>query len=530
MIKKLHLTVSPEVAFTPERLQLLALHKSGVSTEENHTVRITKRSIDARTKRVKVQIQADVFIDEPPKNWINYRKEYPDVSKADEVIIVGAGPAGMFAALKLIELGLKPIIIERGKPVETRIKDIALVSRRHQVDPDSNYCFGEGGAGTYSDGKLYTRSGKRGDMRRILEIFYAHGASEDILIDNHPHIGTNRLPRIIKSLRESILNAGGQIHFHTRVCDFVIRNGALVGVVDQYQNQIEGKSVLLATGHSARDIFELITQHQILIEPKEFALGVRIEHPQLIIDQQQYHSESRGQFLPAAFYTLTTQTYRKGKAKGCYSFCMCPGGLIVPAATANGEVVVNGMSNSYRSSKYANSGIVVTVSEDDLKPYAKAGVLAGVAYQRAVEQAAAQPSGGKQTAPAQRLTDFLDRKISQTLPKSSYQPGMIAADLWQILPGDIAVRLAKGFKDFGKKIRQYVSEEAVLLATESRTSSPVKIPRDPVTCQHPTLKGFYPCGEGAGYAGGIVSAAMDGERCAEAIATTLKPNIQLTKR
>ena len=519
MIKKLDLTLAPEIAFDDERFKEFAKKRAGLKDEDTQPhVRMLRRSIDARSQKIKVKVHAEVYIDELPTDRVSYKTEFPDVSNADPVVIVGSGPAGMFAALRLIELGLKPIIVERGKDVKERIKDIAQVSRRHDVNPDSNYCFGEGGAGTYSDGKLYTRSGKRGDMRRILEIFHVHGAGEEILVDSHPHIGTNRLPKIIEAMRENILSAGGQIHFGTRVEDFIITDGTFKGVIDQNGNQITGIGTILATGHSARDIFSLLQKHKIEIEAKEFALGVRVEHPQLLIDQQQYHAEIRDPFLPAASYSLTAQTYRKGKAKGVYSFCMCPGGHIVPAATANGEIVVNGMSNSYRSSKYANSGIVVTVTPEDLKPFKHLGKLAGVGFQQHVEQAAAKPSGGKQTAPAQRLTDFISKRDSKNLPRTSYQPGVMAANLWEVLPLDIATGLSKGFQIFGKKIKGYLTEEAVLLATESRTSSPIRVPRDNQTCEHPQIKGLYPCGEGAGYAGGILSAAMDGERCAIAIA------------
>jgi uncharacterized FAD-dependent dehydrogenase len=448
---------------------------------------------------------------------ISYQKNYADVSNARQVVIVGAGPAGLFAAIKLIESGIKPIILERGKDVQTRRRDLAAINKEHIVNPDSNYCFGEGGAGTYSDGKLYTRSTKRGDVRRILEILVAHGAKEDILFDAHPHIGTNKLPKLIASLRESIISAGGEIHFDKRVTDLIIENETIKGVVTAGGDKITGESVILATGHSAREIFFLLHEKKILIESKAFALGVRVEHQQQLVDQIQYHcARDRGPYLPASSYALVHQAKIEGKEQGVFSFCMCPGGFIVPAATAPGEVVVNGMSPSRRDSKFANSGIVVAINEDQFKSYHKYGALGGLHFQMEIERRACAIAGGNQTAPAQRLVDFVEGKVSSSLLETSYQPGLFAVSMTEVLPAFIIDALKQGFKSFGKKMKGYLTNDAQVVGVESRTSSPVKIPRDRETLEHPQIKGLFPCGEGAGYAGGIVSAAMDGERCAEA--------------
>ncbi len=438
-------------------------------------------------------------------------KEYPNVAGKEEVIIIGCGPAGMFAALRLIELGKKPIVIERGKDVRERRRDLAAINKHDLVNPDSNYCFGEGGAGTYSDGKLYTRSGKRGSISSVLQTLVAHGAKEDILYEAHPHIGTNKLPKVVQAMRQSILDAGGEIHFNTRVEDFLLEKNHLKGIVTQHGDRIEAKNVILATGHSARDIYTLLHQKGILIEAKPFALGVRAEHHQDLIDSIQYKCPSRGQYLPAASYSLVQQV----NGRGVFSFCMCPGGFIVPSATTPGEVVVNGMSPSKRDSKYANSGIVVSVEPSDFKAFKKFGPLAGMKFQEQVEQLAFTAGGETQTAPAQRLVDFCEGKISQNLPDTSYQPGLNPSQLLDVLPQEVGPRLQQGFRAFGKKMRGYYTNEAIVVGVESRTSSPVRIPRDKTTLAHPQIKGLYPCGEGAGFAGGIVSAAIDGERVAE---------------
>jgi hypothetical protein len=439
------------------------------------------------------------------------------------VIIVGSGPAGLFAALRLIELGIKPVVIERGKDVQSRRRDLAAINKEHIVNPDSNYCFGEGGAGTYSDGKLYTRSKKRGDIKRILEIMVAHGAKDEILFDAHPHIGTNKLPRLVAGLRESIRDAGGEVIFETRVVDFILDENRIKGVVTQNGDRVEGDAVILATGHSARDIFTLLQQRNILIEAKPFALGVRVEHQQSLIDRVQYHCPTdRGPYLPASSYALVHQAKINGSERGVFSFCMCPGGFIVPAATAPGEIVVNGMSPSRRDSRYANSGIVVAVNENDFHEYSKHGPLAGMYFQSAIEQRAFHAGGGTQRAPAQRLVDFVNGKHSASLLETSYQPGLTSVDMTEVLPRFIVDALRQGFKDFGAKMKGYLTNDAQIIGVESRTSSPVKIPRLKETFEHPQIQGLIPCGEGAGYAGGIVSAAMDGERCAEAAEILIK--------
>jgi uncharacterized FAD-dependent dehydrogenase len=421
----------------------------------------------------------------------------------------------LFAALRLIELGIKPVVLERGRDVRARRRDLAAIQRQGVVDADSNYCFGEGGAGTYSDGKLYTRSTKRGNVESILRTLVAHGADPDILIDAHPHIGSNRLPKVVAAIRESILNAGGEIRFETRVVDLIVDNGGrLRGVVTASGDEVLGESVILATGHSARDIFRLLHRRGVLIEPKPFAMGVRIEHPQPLIDRIQYHSPLRDERLPAASYRLATTVHDRG----VFSFCMCPGGFIVPSATEQDEVVVNGMSLSRRDSPFANSGLVVSVETEDLEEYAAHGVLAGMYYQKALEVMASQAGGGAQKAPAQRLTDFVAGRMSATLPPCSYNPGVTSAPLHELLPRPLADHLQNGFRNFAKTMRGYMTEDALLVGVETRTSSPVKIPRDPQTLEHPQIKGLYPSGEGAGYAGGIVSAAIDGVRVAEAAA------------
>lgn len=515
MQKIINAVLRPEEAFDEKLFSETILKKAHINNDQAQ-VRALKRSIDARSKNIKVNIEAQIFINEDLPPAISYRRDYPNVTNAKPVVIVGFGPAGMFAALHLIELGYKPIVIERGSDVQKRRRDIAAINKEHIVNPESNYCFGEGGAGTYSDGKLYTRSKKRGDILRTLEILVAHGATEEILVDAHPHIGTNKLPKVVQEIRKSILDAGGVIHFDTKVTDFILKENRMRGVVLADGTKIDGLGVILATGHSARDIFHILDKNKVYIEAKPFALGVRIEHPQQIIDKIQYHCETdRGPYLPASSYALVQQTQFDAKQRGVFSFCMCPGGFIVPAATAPGEIVVNGMSPSRRDSAYANSGIVVAIELEDLAAYSQHGALAGMEFQKEIEQRACAVAGGNQTAPAQRMVDFVQNRVSNQLNATSYQPGLASVDMREVLPESIHSRLRDGFKGFGKKMKGYFTNEAQIVGVESRTSSPVRIPRNKETFEHEQIAGLYPCGEGAGYAGGIVSAAMDGEKCAE---------------
>lgn len=526
-MKTVELVLSPAEAFNEEQFETLLYKKLGLKKDGDVYVQPVKRSIDARSRNVVVRVQCELLSPSERKS-LTATPNYQHVGNKQQVIIVGSGPAGLFAALRLIELGIKPIVLERGADVQARRRDLAAINKDHVVNPESNYCFGEGGAGTYSDGKLYTRSKKRGDIRRILEIMVAHGAKEEILFDAHPHIGTNKLPRLVAELRQSILDAGGEIHFNTKVTDLILKDETIKGVVLQNGDRVEGEAVILATGHSARDIFHLLHHHNILIEAKPFALGVRVEHPQMLIDQIQYHcTGDRGPYLPASSYALVHQATIEGQERGVFSFCMCPGGFIVPAATAPGEVVVNGMSPSRRDSKFANSGIVVAVDENDFKDYAKHGALAGMIFQSAIEQKACAIAGGTQLAPAQRLVDFVDKKISSSLPETSYQPGLASVEMREVLPKRIAQALQQGFRNFGTRMKGYLTNDAQIVGVESRTSSPVKIPRDKETLEHPQIKNLFPCGEGAGYAGGIVSAAMDGERCAEAVFAKVKTSHEL---
>lgn len=518
MKKELDLVFPPEIAFDAAQLEKELIEASGIDSEEVKFLHKVKRSIDARGRKVGVRVRADIYTETPPADALIPDFHYPDVSKKDIVVIVGAGPAGLFAALRCIELGLKPVILERGKDVRSRRRDLAAINKEHVVNPDSNYCFGEGGAGTYSDGKLYTRSKKRGDLYRILHILVKHGATPDILFDAHPHIGTNKLPVIMQAMRETILNAGGEMHFETRVTDLILEKNEIKGVVAQNGTVYEGKSVILATGHSARDIYELLHRKDILIEAKPFAMGVRVEHQQSLIDGIQYHCEGdRGPYLPASSYALVQQTYLNNKQRGVFSFCMCPGGFIVPSATAPGEVVVNGMSPSRRDSKFANSGIVVAIETEDMN-LAEFGPLAGLRMQQELERKACEMAGGTQVAPAQLLQDFTKHKLSTRLLETSYQPGLKSVDMHELLGPNLALRLKEGFQAWGKKMPGYLSNNAQIIGVESRTSSPVRIPRDKETLEHVQIKNLYPCAEGSGYAGGIVSAAMDGERCAEKIA------------
>lgn len=479
------------------------------------TARVLKRSIDARSRQPRVRLRLLVS-DAPLSEAPIAPPVLPDARQGQPVLIVGAGPAGLFCALRAIERGLRPILLERGKDVRARRRDLAAINRLGTVDPDSNYCFGEGGAGTYSDGKLYTRSHKRGDVEGVLRTLVAYGASPDILVDAHPHIGTNKLPGIITALREAILAAGGEVRFNSRVSDLLMQDGAVRGVVLSSGAELAARATVLATGHSARDIFRLLRAKGIRIARKDFALGVRVEHPQAIIDAAQYHCAVRDPYLPPASYSLVQQV----DGLGVYSFCMCPGGIIAPCATASDEVVTNGWSPSKRNNPFANSGVVVTITPEQAPslPYADDDPLWGVQYQRGAEHAAWKAGGRSQQAPAQRLDDFIQGRFSQDLPACSYPPGIVPWRVDELLPGEVAARLRAGLSAFGQKMRGYHTNEAVVVAVESRTSSPVRIPRDPVTLQHTHTQGLYPCGEGAGYAGGIVSAAMDGQRVADAVA------------
>ena len=481
--------------------------------EKDIQIKVLRKSIDARKPSIYFNYKLEVYINEPLPTAKTYIFNYQDVSKAKPIHIIGFGPAGMWAALRCLELGYKPIVLERGKNVQERRRDLKAINQDHIVNGDSNYCFGEGGAGTYSDGKLYTRSLKRGDVRRVFESLVYHGATEEILVDAHPHIGTNKLPKIVKNIRERIIACGGEVHFNTKVTDFIINKNQLNAIVINDSNEMEVKRVILATGHSARDIFHLLHKKDIALKAKSFAMGVRVEHPQQIIDSIQYHCKGdRNELLPAAAYSLVHQS----KGRGVYSFCMCPGGFIVPAATAPGEVVVNGMSPSKRNNLYANSGIVVEIDVDkDLPKYEKFGIFKGLEFQKSLERLAFTSGGRTQIAPAQRLTDFVEGNLSKDLNPTSYQPGLKSAPMHSLLPKLIGSRLRQGFSEFGKKMKGYYTHEANIIGVESRTSSPVQIPRNE-QLEHPEIIGLFPCGEGGGYAGGIVSAAMDGERCAEA--------------
>lgn len=513
MTKRIELSMLPEHCLSEKSTSEQALKQLGLPRDT--PIQIVRKSLDARRKPIRYHILVDVYESEQsPSKEAEFA--FKDVRNAPSIIIVGAGPAGLFAALKCIEKGIKPIIIERGKAVRDRRRDLAQITRFNTVNPESNYCFGEGGAGTYSDGKLYTRSTKRGDVHRILRLLVEHGAQHEITYEAHPHIGTNKLPGIITHIRETIENYGGEVHFNTKLTDIILQNHQVTGVQVNRDTVLKTSHVLLATGHSARDIFELLHRKQILIEAKPFALGVRIEHPQVLIDSVQYKCDVRGDYLPPASYSIVNQSI----GRGVFSFCMCPGGIIAPAATAPGEIVVNGWSPSKRNNEFANSGLVVSVEAKDFAPYEKHGPLAGMYFQSAVEQKAFTATKSLQ-APAQRVADFVNKKHSSQLPDCSYLPGLQSHTLDEILPSFVSASLRDALQVFGKKMKGYVSNEAVMVATESRTSSPVRIPRDKDTLQHPQIRGLYPCAEGAGYAGGIVSAAMDGERCAEMIALSM---------
>ena len=512
MVKELNLRIDSEHINNEDFINACILEQLQIRIDDVKHIEILKRSIDARKSKIKYNLKVAVYIGEefnPISSYFNPQ----DVKKSKEVVIIGAGPAGMFAGLHAIENGLKPIIYERGKDVRARRRDLAKIHKEHIVDEDSNYCFGEGGAGTYSDGKLYTRSKKRGNTKKVLEWFVHFGADRSILVDAHPHIGTNKLPKIIQLIREEILKCGGEVHFESKLTDIRILNQEISAI--QINNDIwkETNNLILATGHSARDIFYLLNQRNVYLEAKPFAIGVRIEHAQEIIDQIQYHGQLSGENLPPASYSLVTQA----EDMGVYSFCMCPGGIIAPCATKNEEVVTNGWSPSKRNNPFANSGIVVQVSPEDLPNYNEDDPFVSLKFQEQVERDCWEAAGKTQAVPAQRLLDFLKGVKSKDLPNSSYQPGVVSVDLNKALPSLISKRLNIAFTEFGKKMKGFLTNEAVLHAPESRTSSPVKIPRDNETLQHIEIKGLYPCGEGAGYAGGIMSAAVDGMRCVEKI-------------
>lgn len=515
MVSELQIRVLPQIAYDKASLRDYVCAELGVVADRLEDVVILKRSIDARQRNVMVNLKLKAYIDEKPESLplgcpIDY-KLVPDESKV--AIVVGMGPGGLFAALRLIEAGVKPILLERGKDVESRSVDIAAISRTGKVDADSNYSFGEGGAGAYSDGKLYTRSKKRGSVERILNIFHQHGASSDILVDAHPHIGSDRLPRVIKNMRETILRCGGEVHFGKRVNRLLLKDNRVSGVVCTDGSEYIGP-VILATGHSARDVYEMLKEQGIKIEAKGIAVGVRLEHPQELIDKIQYHSKAgRGAYLPAAEYSFVTQI----DGRGVYSFCMCPGGVVVPAASGAGQLVVNGMSSSGRNSRWANSGMVVEVRPEDLRGYAPDDELCVMKFQQQLESTCFKQAGCSQRAGAQRMMDFVEGRASHDLPVSSYAPGIQPSRLDKWLPAFIGNRLRKGFKVFGRSAKGFLTNDAIVIGVETRTSSPVRIPRDAFGMNHVVVEGLYPCGEGAGYAGGIVSAAIDGERCADAL-------------
>ncbi|WP_316811124.1 NAD(P)/FAD-dependent oxidoreductase [Pedobacter heparinus] len=513
MQKEIEITMAPEHAGTETEIKKALSTSLKLDLARLKGYKILKRSIDARSRKVIYRLQVRVFIDELPLADF-FTLNYQNVSNGKPVIIVGAGPAGLFAALQCIENGLKPIVLERGKAVKQRRRDLAAINKEGIVHTESNYCYGEGGAGTYSDGKLYTRSNKRGDINKVLQIFVQHGATADILVDARPHIGTNKLPHIITAIRETILNAGGELHFDQKVTDLLVDFGKIKGVVLNDGNRLLADAVILATGHSARDIYELLHRKGILVEAKPFALGVRIEHPQAIIDAAQYHCDVRGAFLPPAYYSLVEQV----GSRGVFSFCMCPGGIIAPCATDLHEIVVNGWSPSKRNNPFANSGTVVQVGLEDVKGE---NPLRMMHFQAQIEQQAFKLGGGNLVAPAQRMVDFVEGRLSADLPKNSYLPGTKSVILKDTLPDFVASSLKNALPVFGKKMRGYYTNEAILVGVESRSSSPVRIPRDRDTFQHPQLAGLFPCAEGAGYAGGIVSAAIDGVNCANAVLKTI---------
>ena len=535
MTQEYQIRVSPQVASQEEHIKRYIADEYGFDVRTVTGVRILKRSIDARQRMIFVNLKVRVYVNEMPADDAYVHTDYPNVEGRQQVIVVGAGPGGLFAALRLIELGFRPIVLERGKDVHERKKDLSAITKTQRVNEESNYCFGEGGAGAYSDGKLYTRSKKRGSVDKILNVFCQHGASTNILADAHPHIGTDKLPRVIEAMRHTILRCGGEVHFQTKMTRLIIDSssssedagpsGRVVGVEavetfdDQRTTSCEKEfrgPVILATGHSARDVYRYLAKAKIEIEAKGIAVGVRLEHPSMLIDQIQYHNRmGRGKYLPAAEYSFVTQV----EGRGVYSFCMCPGGFVIPAATGHQQIVVNGMSPSHRNTQWSNSGMVVEIRPEDLNSTHALGVME---FQEQLERDCWQQGNMKQTAPAQRMADFVNNRLSYDLPKSSYAPGLISSPLHFWLPKMIAHRLQEGFKVFGRQAHGFLTNEAVLIATETRTSSPVRIVRDNSTLQHVQIQGLFPCGEGAGYAGGIVSAAIDGERCAEMCAALLQ--------
>ena len=546
MVNEYQLRILPEQAASEQSLKTYISREKGLDIRTINAVRVLKKSIDARQRTIYVNVKVQVFINEVPDTQEYTPTEYRNVSGKPQVIVVGAGPGGLFAALRLIELGLRPIVIERGKNVRERKEDLAKISREHKVDPESNYSFGEGGAGAYSDGKLYTRSKKRGNVDKILNVFCQHGASTSILIDAHPHIGTDKLPRVIENMRNTILECGGEVHFKTRMDAIIIEKNKVVGIETNDGRTFRGP-VILATGHSARDVYRWLYANGVKMETKGLAVGVRLEHPSMLIDQIQYHNKNgRGKYLPAAEYSFVQQV----DGRGVYSFCMCPGGFVVPAASGPHQLVVNGMSPSNRGTKWSNSGMVVEIRPEDLndptlqlqaceviegsaeqqteeliRRTAKDGeqsVLAMMQFQERLEQICWQQANMRQTAPAQRMVDFTRKKLSYDLPVTSYSPGIISSPLHFWMPKFISERLSKGFEMFGKSSRGFLTNDAVMIAVETRTSAPVRIVRDNETLQHVTVEGLFPCGEGAGYAGGIVSAGVDGERCAEAVAAFMR--------
>ena len=525
MIQEYQIRILPEQAANEEGIKRYLAKEKGLDARTLNKVRVLKRSIDARQRTIFVNLKVRAYINEMPQDDQYVHTEYPDVSSRPRVIVVGEGPGGLFASLRLIELGYRPVVLERGKDVRERKKDLSNITKTQKVDSESNYCFGEGGAGAYSDGKLYTRSKKRGSVDKILNVFCQHGANTNILADAHPHIGTDKLPRVIENMRNTIINCGGEVHFQTKMTRFILEGDRVIGV--EAVNLVTGAEenyrgpVILATGHSARDVYRYLASSKIEIEAKGIAVGVRLEHPSQLIDQIQYHNRNgRGKYLPAAEYSFVTQV----EGRGVYSFCMCPGGFVIPAATGPEQLVVNGMSPSNRGTAWSNSGMVVEThpedvvqSEEELKD-----PLAMMYFQERVEKQCWQQANMKQTAPAQRMADFVNNRLSYDLPKSSYAPGLISSPLHFWMPSFVSKRLQEGFKTFGKNAHGFLTNEATLIAMETRTSSPVRIVRDRETLMHVRIQGLFPCGEGAGYAGGIVSAGVDGERCAEMCAEYLK--------
>ena len=515
MTKEYQIRVLPVVAASENAIKRYLAEEQGIDQRTINSVRVLKKSIDARQRTIFVNLKIRVYINEVPQDDEYEHTEYQNVEGRPQVVVVGEGPGGLFASLRLIELGLRPVVLERGKDVRERKMDLAQITKTQKVDPESNYCFGEGGAGAYSDGKLYTRSKKRGNVNKILNVFCQHGASTSILADAHPHIGTDKLPRVIENMRNTIIKCGGEVHFQTKMTRLVVEGERVTGV-EAVDLKTGGEltfhgPVILATGHSARDVYRLLVESNIHIEAKGIAVGVRLEHPSQLIDQIQYHNrEGRGKYLPAAEYSFVTQV----EERGVYSFCMCPGGFVIPAATGPQQLVVNGMSPSNRGTQWSNSGMVVELHPDDVGGDSS-DPLCMMHFQEKLERDCWQQGNMKQTAPAQRMADFVNNRLSYDLPKSSYAPGLISSPLHFWMPPFVAKRLQEGFKKFGKMSHGFLTNEAVLIATETRTSSPVRIARDPATSQHVTVQGLFPCGEGAGYAGGIVSAGVDGERCAE---------------